>query len=199
MRRIAIPAMMFSVAFLAACSGTGATSANAGPAPAGHATAAVTTSPTPPALSPIEGTWRSGRLTEPEFIRFYKAAGGTVLRPDGSTASSIMSAGEAFFRQLGGGARQYAVITLRFQSGQVAEFESGDGRPASLGYSATYQITGDVVRFSDSGGGCVDTYRFRVHGGHLRLHLVSASGCGYGSLDPPGRTLFASFPFTKVA
>jgi len=194
MRRIAIPAMMFSVAFLAACSGTGATSADTGPAPSGHATAAVTTSPAPHALSPLEGTWRSGRLTEPEFIRWYKAAGGTTLRPDGSTASSITSAGKAYF-----GARHYTVITLRFQSGQVAQFGSGDGRPASLGYLATYQITGDVVRFSDSASACVDTYRFRVHGGHLRLHLVRASGCGDGSLDPPGRTLFASFPLRKVA
>jgi hypothetical protein len=88
------------------------------------------------------------------------------------------------------------VLTLKFGGGAIAQYES---RPAGvdLGYSGSYQISGDTVRFSDSQSACIDVYRFQVRGRHLRFHLVRASGCGWGRLDPPGRALIANQPFTK--
>src|SRR5437870_3847245 len=60
----------------------------------------------------LEGTWHTERLSERDIVSAFVAAGGTPEK------------GRAFFSQLGDGARQYAVITLRFQDGSFIQFES---------------------------------------------------------------------------
>src|SRR5215467_14277508 len=77
LKRIAIAPMMLGAALLAACAGAGSTFAHGGTAQPTPGTAAATTSP--PARSPIEGTWRSGKLTKAEFLRAYDATGGGAV------------------------------------------------------------------------------------------------------------------------
>jgi len=198
MRQVAVSAAMLMAALLAACSGAGSTTAQGGPTPA-KPVAAVTASPAPPAASPLEGTWRSGKVTEPEWVRWYKAAGGTDVLWNGHRYGSVTAAGKAFFGQLGYGARRYAVITIRFQSGYFAEFESGDGRPAVQGDDQTYTISsGRTLTMTFNGSApCTGVYTFRVTGRRLRLHVVKQ--CVGPLVGPFPTTLYASFPYTKVS
>ena len=198
MRQVAVSAAMLMAALLAACSGAGSTTAQGGPTPAKPA-ATVTASPAPPAASPLEGTWRSGKVTEPEWVRWYKAAGGTDVLWNGHRYGSVTAAGKAFFGQLGYGARRYAVITIRFQSGYFAEFESGDGRPAVQGDDQTYTISsGRTLTMTFNGSApCTGVYTFRVTGRRLRLHVVKQ--CVGPLVGPFPTTLYASFPYTKVS
>jgi hypothetical protein len=198
MRQMAVPAVMLITALLAACSGAGSTPAQGGPTSA-KPVAAVTASPAPPAASPLEGTWRSGKVTEPEWVRWYKAAGGTDELWNGHRYGSVTAAGKAWFGQLGYGARRYAVITIRFQSGYFAEFESGDGRPAVQGDDQTYTISSGrtLTMIFNGSRPCVSVYTFRVTGRRLRLHVVKQC---VGPLSGPfPTTVYASFPFTKVS
>jgi hypothetical protein len=132
--------------------------------------------------SPLEGTWQSGKLSEPDIVRRFVAAGGTARE------------GRAFFSQLGGGAERYAVITLRFEDGSFVEFESGDGGPPVTGYEATYAVSrGDVLTISSPR--CTGTYSFSVRAGRfLRLTVIHQCARHDGVYNT---TLFASFPLTK--
>ena len=198
MRQVAVSAAMLMAALLAACSGAGSTTAQGGPTPA-KPVAAVTASPARRLASPLEGTWRSGKVTEPEWVRWYKAAGGTDVLWNGHRYGSVTAAGKAFFGQLGYGARRYAVITIRFQSGYFAEFESGDGRPAVQGDDQTYTISsGRTLTMTFNGSApCTGVYTFRVTGRRLRLHVVKQ--CVGPLVGPFPTTLYASFPYTKVS
>jgi len=198
MRQVAVSAAMLMAALLAACSGAGSTPAQGGPASV-KPVAAITGSPAPPAASPLEGTWRSGKVTEHEWVRWYKAAGGTDVLWNGHRYGSVTAAGKAFFGQLGNGARRYAVITIRFKSGYFAEFESGDGRPAVQGDDQTYTISsGRTLTMTFNGSApCTGVYTFRVTGRRLRLHVVKQ--CVGPLVGPFPTTLYASFPYTKVS
>lgn len=197
MRRMATSSVMLIAALLAACSGTSPASTAGGPASAKPAKAAATAS-SARAAAAIEGTWRSAKLTEPEIVRWYKAAGGTGELWNGRHYSSAVAAGKAFFSQLGTGARRYAVITIRFDSGYFAEFESGDGRPEVQGDDQTYTISsGRTLTMTFNGSPpCTGTYTFRVTGRRLRLHVVKQ--CAGPMAGPFPTTLYASFPYTKV-
>jgi hypothetical protein len=197
MRQLAVSAVVLLAALLAACSGSGST-AQGSPASAKPA-AAVTASPAPRASSPLEGTWRSGKVTEPEWVRWYKAAGGTDVLWNGRRYGSVTAAGKAFFDQLGYGARRYAVITIRFKSGYMAEFDSGDGGPAVLGDRQSYTISGGrtLALTSRIPPPCVGVYKFRVTGRRLRLHVVKQ--CTGPLVGPFPTTIYASFPYTKVS
>jgi hypothetical protein len=198
MRQVAIALVVVTAAAVAGCSGVGSTTVAGAPVPAKPAKAAATASPTTArAASPIEGTWRSGKLTEPEFVRWYKAAGGTKELWDGRKFGSVAAAGKAFFAQLGNGALRYAVITLRFQSGQFAELESGDGGPPVVGDTESYRVAGahKLIMVDLQGPPCTGTYTFQVTGSRLRLHAVKQCA---GFLGTFPTTLFASFPYTKV-
>jgi hypothetical protein len=193
---MAVSAMVLLAALLAACSGAGSTTAQGRPASA--TPVAVTASPAPPAASPLEGTWRSGKVTEPEWVRWYKAAGGTDVLWNGHRYGSVTAAGKAFFGQLGNGARRYAVITIKFQSGYFAEFESGDGGPAVQGDDQTYTISSrrTLTMVFNGSAPCVGVYTFRVTGRRLRLHVVKQ--CTGPLVGPFPTTIYASFPYTKV-
>jgi hypothetical protein len=128
----------------------------------------------------LEGTWRSGRLSERDIVHGFVAAGGTA------------KVGRAFFAQLGDGAERYAVIMLRFEGGSFVEFESSDGGPPITGYEATYTVSRSGI-LTIAARTCTGTYSFSVEGGQLRLtaiHQCVRDG-GYNT------TLFASFPLTK--
>jgi hypothetical protein len=136
--------------------------------PAGHA-------------SQLEGTWQTGRLSEQDVVTAFVAAGGTSKE------------GHAFFAQLGGGAKRYAVITLRFQGGTFLQFESADGGPPVEGYRAPYRVPRPgVVTIVNST--CTGTYGFRVEGRRLSLHVVRQCR---GHDGPYNTTLFATFPLTR--
>jgi hypothetical protein len=129
----------------------------------------------------IEGTWRSSRLSERDIVHGFVAAGGTARE------------GRAFFGRLGGGARRYAVITLRFERGSFVQFESGDGGPPVAGYEATYTVSKDgILRIASSG--CTGTYSFSVEDRQLRLTVIRQCARHDGVYNT---TLFASFPFTR--
>ena len=132
-------------------------------------------------------------------MRWYKAAGGTDVLWNGHRYGSVAAAGKAWFGQLGYGARRYAVITIRFQSGYFAEFESGDGRPAVQGDDQTYTISsGRTLTMTFNGSApCTGVYTFRVTGRRLRLHVVKQ--CVGPLVGPFPTTLYASFPYTKVS
>ena len=198
MRQMAVSAAMLITALLAACSGAGSTPAQGGPTSA-KPVAAVTASPARRLASPLEGTWRSGKVTEPEWVRWYKAAGGTDVLWNGRRYGSVAAAGKAFFAQMGTGARRFAVITIRFQSGYMAEFDSGDGGPAVLGDRQSYAISGGrtLTLTSRIPPPCIGSYTFRVTGRRLRLHVVKQ--CMGPLVGPFPTTLYASFPYTKVS
>jgi len=197
MRWMVISLAAVTSAAVTACSGAGATSVAGGPASAKPAKTAVTAPQSARSASPIEGTWRSAKLTEPEFVRWYEAAGGKAEDGSGNPYPTITAAGKAFFAQLGNGARRYAVITIRFQSGQFAEFESGNGRPAVNGDTETYTISGNRLNMMGTGPfACTATYIFRITGRMLRLHVLKHCPSFESAF---GTTLYASFPFTKVS
>jgi hypothetical protein len=130
----------------------------------------------------IQGTWRSGRLSEQDVVRAFVAAAGSA------------KIGRAFFAQLGDGATRYAVITLRFEDGSFVEFESGDGGPPVAGYEATYKVSKAGI-LTISSRTCTGTYSFSVvEDRQLRLNVIHQCSAD----DAPfNTTLFASFPLTK--
>lgn len=140
------------------------------------------TEPSIPAspASLLEGTWRSGRLSERDIIRGFVAAGGTA------------KVGRAFFAQLGDGAEHYAVITLRFEGGSFVEFESSDGGPPITGYEAAYTVSSNAI-LTIVARTCTGTYSFSVERDQLRLTVIHQ--CVRDG--PYNTTLFASFPLTK--
>lgn len=140
------------------------------------------TEPSIPAspASILEGTWRSGKLSERDIIRGFVAAGGTA------------KVGRAFFAQLGDGAEHYAVITLRFEDGSFVEFESSDGGPPITGYEATYTVSSNAI-LTIAARTCTGRYSFSVEGGQLRLTVIHQ--CVRDGVY--NTTLFASFPLTK--
>jgi hypothetical protein len=131
--------------------------------------------------SQLEGTWQTGRLTERDVVDAFVTAGGTTEE------------GHSFFAQLGGGARRFAVITLRFENGSFVQFESGDGDAPITGYQATYHVSdaGILIIASPS---CTGTYSFHAESGALRLQVIDQCARHDG---PYSTTLFASFPFTE--
>lgn len=135
--------------------------------------------PASPASS-LEGTWRSGELSERDVVRAFVSTGGTA------------KVGRAFFAQLGDGAEHYAVITLRFEGGSFVEFESSDGGPPISGYEATYTVFGNGI-LTIAARTCTGTYSFSVEGDQLRLTVIHQ--CVRDG--PYNTTLFASFPLTK--
>jgi hypothetical protein len=129
----------------------------------------------------LEGTWRSGKLSERDIVGRFVAAGGTAKE------------GRAFFAQLGGGAKRYAVITLRFEGGSFVEFESGDGGPPVTGYHATYSVSrGGVLTIASPR--CTGTYSFSAGSRQLRLTVIHQCVRHDGVYNT---TLFASFPFNR--
>jgi hypothetical protein len=140
-------------------------------------------SPATHAPLPIEGTWQSGKLSESDIVGRFVAAGGTLKE------------GRAFFAQLGGGAKRYAVITLRFEGGSFIEFESGDGDTPVAGFEAHYSVSRDGV-LTISSPRCTGRYSFGVDGGRLRLSVIRQCARHDGVYNT---TLFASFPFTRQA
>lgn len=129
----------------------------------------------------IEGTWRSSELSERDTVQGFEAAGGAAEE------------GRAFFGRLGGGAKRYAVITLRFERGSFVQFESGDGGPPVAGYEATYTVSKDGI-LTISSPRCTGTYSFSVENRQLRLTVIHQCARHDGVYNT---TLFASFPFTK--
>lgn len=141
--------------------------------------ASPASSPSPASL--LQGTWRSGKLSERDIVRGFVAAGGTSAK------------GHAFFAQLGRGATRYAEIRLRFEFGFLVEFESGDGDPPVTGYEATYTVSKAGILTIDSPR-CTGTYSFSVEDQRLRLTTIRQCARHDG---PYNTTLFTSFPFTK--
>ena len=92
------------------------------------------------------------------------------------------------------------MIAIRFRAGQFAEFSSTDEGPTALGSTATYRVSGRTLTMMSPGLGgtvCTDVYTFTIRGRQLRMHDVKP--CAERFDRPFGITLFASFPFTKVA
>jgi hypothetical protein len=181
-----------------------------------RATDAITKSlhPTRPAVhqtrpsryvpSAIDGTWESAKLTEAEFLRWYRAAGGKAEDGSGNPYPSVTAAGKAFFSQLGNGTHDYAVIKLQFTVGEFFELESGDGRPWITGDVETYAVSGDQLNLTSTSAdelfrydihACNATYTFQITGHQLHLHLLRSCGTFEAAF---AATLYASFPFTKV-
>ncbi len=129
----------------------------------------------------IQGTWQSSKLSERDIVRRFVAAGGTSRE------------GRAFFSQLGGGAKHYAVITLRFESGSFVEFESGDGGPPAAGFEARYTVSKEGI-LTISSPRCTGTYTFNARSRQLRLSVIHQCARHDGVYNT---TLFASFPLTK--
>jgi hypothetical protein len=129
----------------------------------------------------LQGTWRSGKLSERDIVGHFVAAGGTAKE------------GHAFFAQLGGGAKDYAVITLRFRAGAFVEFESGDGSAPVTGFVATYTVSkAGIVTIASPR--CTGAYSFNRENRQLRLTVIHQCSRHDGVYNT---TLFASFPFTK--
>lgn len=128
----------------------------------------------------LEGTWQTGRLTERQVVQAFVAAGGAAQE------------GHAFFAQLGGGAKRYAVITLRFDNGTFVEFENADGNAPVIGYEATYTVKQGILTIASPR--CTGTYSFRVEGQRLRLHLIHQCARHDGVYNT---TLFTSFAFAR--
>jgi hypothetical protein len=128
----------------------------------------------------LEGTWQSGKLSERDIVDQFVAAGGTAKE------------GHAFFAQLGGGTKHYAVITLRFRAGAFLEFESGDGGAPVTGFEATYTVSkAGIVTIASPR--CTGTYSLSRER-QLRLTVIHQCSRHDGVYNS---TLFASFPFTK--
>jgi hypothetical protein len=129
----------------------------------------------------LEGTWQSGKLSEQDIVDQFVAAGGTAKE------------GHAFFAQLGGGAKRYAVITLRFRAGAFLEFEGGDGGAPVTGFVATYTVSkAGIVTIASPR--CTGTYSFNRENRQLRITVIHQCSRHDGVYNT---TLFASFPFTK--
>ena len=165
--------LVLTWAALAGCAGISTTSASGGPASVAPSTTVVAAPPSPGPTSAIEGTWRSRKVTEPEFIRWYKGAGGTAEDPNGTRYKSVTAAAKAFWGSSGVGTAKaggrYQVFTIRFQSGHFALFINVDGGAAELGDTATYTVSGRKLTLVDSNPQfpCTGTYTFAVTGRRL--------------------------------
>jgi TRAP-type C4-dicarboxylate transport system substrate-binding protein len=149
--------------------------------PAGCTAPGAAPSILPPTIDALAGTWTTAKLTESEVVRAFVAAGGDEKE------------GHAFFAQLGGGAKQYAVISIALQDGVFKEYESGDGGPPVNGYEGRYSQVNDGTLNVDSGS-CTGTYGYELSGDTLVLRVLNQCSSHDG---PYNSTLFASFPFTR--
>jgi hypothetical protein len=155
-----------------------------------HAKAASNTaSPTSEDVgTPVDGTWRSEKLSEETVVAAAVTVGGASAKQ-----------AHAFFSQnIGGGAKRFVVITLRFQDEQFTQWEAADGATPIVGNQETYEVKGDVLELRGSGeeANCVGRFGYKVRGPHLILRFAGTKG----NCPPPphfGAALYSIGPYTR--
>ena len=158
--------------------------ASTSPAPGAMAcgTTAIA-SPPPSASDALTGSWHTDKLLKGPFEKAFVAAGGSETEA------------HDFFAQLGGGAKDYAVIGMRFVNGIFTEFESGDGKTEVPGAHATYAVSADgAITLTDSGDGSKGHFATTLSGDELQLRALDICPA---DCHPYGQTLFASFPYHR--
>jgi hypothetical protein len=169
---------------LAACGGEPTTAVPTGTRPP---TTTATIPPSVAATSPVDGEWRSGKMTEDVFTRAAVKIGG----------ASITQAHDLWVNNLA--ADRFIVVTMQFKDGQFTEFESVDGGSPSVGNEETYEVNDDILDLRGSGeeSGCVARFHYKVEDDTLTLQFAGT----VGTCPPPphfGAALYASGPYTRV-
>jgi len=168
-------------AVLAACGSSGSTrsasppSASSPPATNGNANTPA------PHHSPLEGTWRTGNVTEADMTAALSRAG-------------LQKWIEPFRVQADLGHSNVFLLTLA--NGHWHEGWSQDGGPFVDNDDGTYQIAGDTVSYHPQGPS--PTYRWSIQGGTLRLTLLRDIGPGSGILgEVYQRAFYTAAPFQR--
>jgi len=178
---IGVALLAVTCAVLTACGSSGSTR-SASPPSASSAPATNGNANTPaPHRSPLEGTWRTGNVTEADMTAALSRAGlQKWIQP---------------FRA-GAGLGHSNVFLLTLANGHWHEGWSQDGGPFVDNDDGTYQIAGDTVIYHPQGNS--PTYRWSIQGGTLRLTLLRDTGTYSGIPDEVyQRAFYTAAPFQR--
>ena len=178
---ISVALLAVTCAVLTACGSSGSTR-SASPPSASSAPATNGNANTPaPHGSPLEGTWRTGNVTEADMTAALRRAG-------------LQKWIEPFRVQADLGHSNVFLLTLA--NGHWHEGWSQDGGPFVDNDDGTYQIAGDTVIYHPQGPS--PTYRWSIQGGTLRLTLLRDIGPGSGIPDEVyQRAFYTAAPFQR--
>ena len=186
---IGVALLAVTCAVLAACGSSGSTRSASPPsassAPAANrnsAPAANGNANTPaPHGSPLEGTWRTGNVTEADITAALSRAG-------------LQKWIQPFRAEAGLGHSNVFLLTLA--NGVWHEGWSQDGGPFVDNDDGTYRIAGDTVTYYPQGPS--ETYRWSIQGRTLRLTLLRDTGTYSGIPDEVyQRAFYTAAPFQR--
>lgn len=185
---IGVALLTVTCAVLAACGSSGSTR-SASPPSASSAPANGNSAPSTngnantsaPHGSPLEGTWRTGNVTEADMTAALRRAG-------------LQKWIEPFRVQADLGHSNVFLLTIA--NGNWHEGLSKDGGPFADIDDGTYQIAGNTVIYHPQGPS--PTYRWSIQGRTLRLTLLRDIGPGSGIPDQVyQRANYTAAPFQR--
>ena len=136
-----------------------------------------------PAVSPLEGSWKTGPIT-------LKETEATLRRHALDRWVKNYRANAPFSGD--------TVLMLTVENGAWDLYgKSGGGQPQPIDYDAEYEIDGDTVVFHHSDGS--NTYRWQVDHDTLTLHFVRSTLPAYRGIPDEvfQRALYMTQPFTR--
>lgn len=133
----------------------------------------------------IQGTWETDPLSASDVVHAFVAAGGSEAD------------GHEFFAL--SGANQSVVLRLVLGNGALDQYESVDGGAFEHGDGNGYTLDGDTLTATQPG--CTGTYTVALADDTLRLRIAAPYAGDSLCVEsaPFGTTIYASFPFTRVA
>jgi branched-chain amino acid transport system substrate-binding protein len=143
----------------------------------GSVPATPSTDPSTEATTPLDGTWRGGKVTLEDIMREYPEKEARFVFEENDVES-------------------YMITTLELHDGIWESFVSADGGPEIPAQSGSFQADGDRIRMSDPAFGDTFTYRYELDGDSLTIHLLESTA------PDEAVFLFAHYeaePFVRVA
>jgi hypothetical protein len=177
---IGVALLAVTCAVLAACGSSGSTR-SASPPSASSAPANGNANTPAPKGSPLEGTWRTGNVTEADMTAALSRAG-------------LQKWIQPFRVQADLGHSNAFLLTIA--NGHWHEGLSQNGGPFADIDDGTYRIAGDTVSYYPQGPSA--TYRWSIQGGTLRLTLLRDTGPDSGIPDQVyQRAHYTAAPFQR--
>lgn len=177
---IGVALLAVTCAVLAACGSSGSTR-SASPPSASSAPANGKANTPAPHGSPLEGTWRTGNVTEADMTAALRRAG-------------LQKWIEPFRTQADLGHSNVFLLTIA--NGVWHEGLSQDGGPFTDIDDGTYRIAGNTVSYYPQGPSV--TYRWSIQGRTLRLTLLRDTGPNSGIPDEVyQRANYTAAPFQR--
>ena len=178
---ISVALLAVTCAALAACGSSGSTRSASPPSASSSPAATGNGSHATPNGSPLEGTWRTGNVTDADMTAVLSRAG-------------LQKWIQPFRAEAGLGHSNAFLLTIA--NGVWHEGWSQDGGPFVDNDEGAYRIAGDTVIYQPSGPPA--TYRWSIQGGTLRLTLLRDTGPDAGIPDEVfQRAFYTAAPFQR--